>query len=128
MGMPATDRHDWTVDMLDALPDDGQRYEIIDGELAVTPAPGLAHQLVLSALHPILFTFLDGSDVGRVLMSPSDVRSGPRRAIQPDLFVVRFDALKARHYPFAIRDRCWPSRSCRRRLHGAIGTTSDGYI
>ena len=39
MGMPATSS-DWTVDMLNALPDDGQRYEIIDGELFVTPAPG----------------------------------------------------------------------------------------
>ena len=39
MGMAAATR-DWTVEMLDALPDDGQRYEIIDGELFVTPAPG----------------------------------------------------------------------------------------
>lgn len=38
MAMPA-DRTDWTVEMLDALPDDGQRYELIDGELFVTPAP-----------------------------------------------------------------------------------------
>ena len=36
MGMPATNA-DWTVDMLDALPEDGQRYEIIDGVLHVTP-------------------------------------------------------------------------------------------
>jgi hypothetical protein len=38
MAMPAT-HTDWTVDMLDALPDDGQRYEIIDGELFVTRGP-----------------------------------------------------------------------------------------
>ncbi len=35
----------WTVDMLDALPDDGQRYEVIDGELFVTPAPGDANSV-----------------------------------------------------------------------------------
>ena len=43
MGMPAT-ISEWTVAMLDALPDDGQRYEIIDGELFVTPGPGEFHQ------------------------------------------------------------------------------------
>jgi len=43
MGMPAT-TIEWTVDMLDELPDDGQRYEIIDGVLYVTPGPGEAHQ------------------------------------------------------------------------------------
>ena len=50
MGMPAT-TSDWTVDMLDALPEDGQRHEIIDGELFVTPSPGEAHQDVVGALH-----------------------------------------------------------------------------
>jgi len=38
MGMVAA-RDLWTVDMLDALPDDGQRYELIDGVVHVTPAP-----------------------------------------------------------------------------------------
>jgi hypothetical protein len=38
MGM-VMQQTDWTVEMLDALPDDGNRYEIIDGELFVTPAP-----------------------------------------------------------------------------------------
>ena len=38
MGMPAMQTK-WTVDLLDALPDDGQRYEIIDGELFVSPSP-----------------------------------------------------------------------------------------
>ena len=38
MAMPALVA-DWTIDMLDALPDDGQRYELIDGVLHVTPSP-----------------------------------------------------------------------------------------
>ena len=38
MSMAATHAN-WTVDMVDALPDDGQRYELIDGELYMTPAP-----------------------------------------------------------------------------------------
>ena len=49
MGMPATIGN-WTVDMLDALPDDGQRHEVIDGELFVTPSPGEFHQDIVGAL------------------------------------------------------------------------------
>jgi Uma2 family endonuclease len=49
MVMPVA-RADWTVEMLDALPEDGQRYELIDGELFVTPAPSNDHQLVVTAL------------------------------------------------------------------------------
>ena len=44
MGMPATIGN-WTVDMLDVLPEDGQRYEVIDGELFVTPSPGELHAM-----------------------------------------------------------------------------------
>ena len=43
MAMPAQ-HTEWTVDMVRALPDDGNRYEVIDGELFVTPAPSVAHQ------------------------------------------------------------------------------------
>jgi hypothetical protein len=41
MAMPATTN--WTADMVRALPDDGKRYEVIDGELFVTPAPTFHH-------------------------------------------------------------------------------------
>ncbi len=49
MAMPAT-HVEGTVDMLDALEDDGQRCELIDGELFVTPAPADIHQLVVGEL------------------------------------------------------------------------------
>jgi Uma2 family endonuclease len=77
MAMPAT-HTDWTVDMLDALPDDGQRYEIIDGELFVSPSPGEIHQLVAGYLYTVLREYLRGSAVGRVMIAPSDVRRGDR--------------------------------------------------
>lgn len=48
----------FTTDDLRAFPDDGQRYELLEGMLLVTPAPGSAHQVVLGrllvALHPVL--------------------------------------------------------------------------
>ncbi|MBC8089522.1 MAG: Uma2 family endonuclease [Phycisphaerae bacterium] len=45
---------DWTVEMLDALPDDGRRYEVIDGELLVTPAPANVHKRAIAELYLLL--------------------------------------------------------------------------
>jgi Uma2 family endonuclease len=103
MAMPAT-HTDWTVEMLDALPDDGQRYEIIDGELFVTPSPSDVHQYVVGALHARLYQYLLGSGVGHPVVSPSDVRREDRRRnrVQPDIFVVRVAAGKRPVYPFDL--------------------------
>jgi Uma2 family endonuclease len=104
MGMPAT-INDWTVDMLDALPDDGQRYEIIDGELFVTPAPSRVHQLIAGALYARLRAYLRPHRIGRAMISPTDVRRGDRRRnrVQPDVFVVRFPGEWPAD-PFELRD------------------------
>ena len=42
---------DWTVERALALPDDGNRHEVLDGELFVTPSPSWGHQAVLDALY-----------------------------------------------------------------------------
>lgn len=105
MAMPAT-HAEWTVEMLDALPDDAQRYEIIDGVLHVTPAPGLPHQLIAGHLYHGLKLYLGGSSVGRPVISPSDIRRGDRtrNRVQPDVFVVRLADGKLPQYPFAMSD------------------------
>jgi Uma2 family endonuclease len=105
MGMPATIT-DWTVDMLDALPDDGQRYEIIDGELFVTPGPGEKHQDIVGELHARLREYLKGHRVGKAMVSPADVRRGDRKRnrVQPDVFVVRFADGKRPTYPYELHD------------------------
>jgi Uma2 family endonuclease len=105
MVMPAA-RADWTVDMLDALPDDGQRYEIIDGELYVTPAPSDVHQLVASAFHRHLHAYLRPTTIARAMISPADVRKDDRtrNRVQPDVFAVRLiDGLRPQ-YPYALDD------------------------
>jgi Uma2 family endonuclease len=105
MAMPAT-HTDWTVEMLDALPDDGQRYEIIDGELFVSPSPGEIHQLVAGHLYAVVKEYLRGSSVGRAMISPSDVRRGDRtrNRVQPDVFVIRLIDGKRASYPYEMSD------------------------
>lgn len=107
MAMPGSASHaDWTVDMLDAMPKDGQRYEIIDGVLHVTPAPRLIHQLVAGYMYRVLAEYLSGSSVGRAIGTPSDVRRGdrPRNRVQPDVFAVRLTDGSLPLYPFELRD------------------------
>ena len=88
MAMPAYPTG-WTVDMVRALPDDGNRYEVIDGELFVTPAPSLVHQHAVIELLDIVRPYAKAHGVGEALVSPADVVVfGPRKSVQPDLFVL----------------------------------------
>lgn len=94
----------WTADMLDDVPDDGRRWEVIDGTVLVTPAPGLPHQLVLDGFYIRLRTYT-GSDGGvRLMVSPTDLRRGETTRMQPDLFVVRMRDGKFPAYPFDMGD------------------------
>ena len=105
MAMPAMQR-EWTVDLLDALEDDGQRYEIIDGELFVTPSPIDLHQFVVGELHARLREYLKGRGLGKPVVSPSDVRRGDakRNRVRPDVYVVRLDDGNRPPYPYDLRD------------------------
>jgi len=86
MGMAATTFH--TADMVRALPDDGNRYETVHGELLVTPAPQARHQVVVQRLTVALSQYLDGRDIGQVFASPADISWSPDTLVQPDVFVV----------------------------------------
>ena len=87
MPMPSLKRQ-WTVDDVHALPDDGNRYEVIDGELFVSPAPSWRHQEAVFAIHAILRTYLQRQRVGHAFSAPADVIFSPTRGMQPDVFVV----------------------------------------
>jgi Uma2 family endonuclease len=86
----ATPTH-YTADMVRALPDDGNRYETVHGELLVTPAPRVTHQVVLGRLHLALGKYLEQHPVGVLLTSPADISWGPDILVQPDLFVASLD-------------------------------------
>ncbi len=89
MGMPKLEEPVTTVEQLLALPDDGLRHELLDGEHVVTPAPELLHQRAVGKLFRDLAAYLDGRRDLEVFTSPADVILGPRILVQPDLFVAR---------------------------------------
>jgi len=70
------------------LPDDGKRYELIHGEVHVSPAPNTRHQLVQITLSSSLFQYLQESRAGIVLTAPIDVRLGDELSVQPDIVYV----------------------------------------
>lgn len=78
----------WTAEMVRTFPDDGNRYEVIDGDLVVTPAPSWAHQRMVGALHALLVAWTSVHGVGDTLLSPADIGLEPGGLVQPDLFVV----------------------------------------
>lgn len=75
----------FTVEDLQALPDDGMRHELIDGALLVTPPPSGRHQLVVTELTVRLAPAATAADL-RVLEGPG-VRLSNSRVLQPDLVV-----------------------------------------
>lgn len=78
----------FTADMVRALPDDGNRYELVHGELLVSPAPRVRHQRVLSRINRALIQFCDAHRLGEVMWSPADFSWHEDSLVQPDLFVV----------------------------------------
>ena len=76
-----------TVDDLERLPDDGHRYELVDGTLIVTPAPATAHQRCVVRL-VVLLAAAAGPDL-EVLVAPYDWVVGPATLFQPDVLVAR---------------------------------------
>jgi len=80
----------WTYDDYLTLPDDGNRYEIIEGELYVTPAPGTAHQYTSARLFRAIDRFVEEHDLGEVYFAPYDVHlSEATRPVEPDLLFIR---------------------------------------
>jgi Uma2 family endonuclease len=79
--------HGWTRADLDRLPDDdGNRYEIIDGELLVTPAPRPAHEFIIDELGWLLEEYCRREGIGRAFHGKSAVVTEASH-IEPDIAV-----------------------------------------
>ena len=76
-----------------ALPNDGKRYEIHDGELSVTPAPGRTHQRLVLELASLLNTHVKARGVGEVYVAPFDVILDTTTIVQPDVVCIARDCL-----------------------------------
>ena len=78
----------YTADMVRALPEDGQRYETVHGELLVTPAPQAWHQEIAFRVAVALREYCGRCGIGHVMMSPADISWSSDTLVQPDVFVV----------------------------------------
>jgi Uma2 family endonuclease len=90
MVMPAIRRR-WTTADVRALTQEDRawpRYELIDDELLVTPAPAHPHQIATLELWSLLDAYLDHEPVGQAVTSPSDLELRPGTITQPDVFVI----------------------------------------
>lgn len=96
MGMAAPTY--WTAEMVRQLPDDGNRYEVVHGELLVTPAPRLTHQLLVTRVSTALANYLALEPIGIVLTSPADISWGRDVLVQPDVFVIPPDEARTRDW------------------------------
>jgi Uma2 family endonuclease len=94
----------WTADMARRLPDDGNRYEVVYGELLVTPAPRAWHQMLVLRLAAALQAYLERSPgIGVPFVSPADISWGEDVLLQPDVFVAPVEQARVLEWS-AIRD------------------------
>lgn len=81
----------WTVQEVRALRDrssDGTRYELVDGELLVTPSPAGRHQVAVYLLCAALYAYVRSQKLGLAALAPRDGDLDPGNTTQPDVFVV----------------------------------------
>jgi Uma2 family endonuclease len=94
MVMPATQKRWWTEKDVRQLIEEASgptpRYELVDGELLVTPGPNLDHQRIGGALYTRLRQYVNERRVGEALYNPTDIRLAPELLLQPDMAVLPF--------------------------------------
>ena len=94
----------------EALPADGRRYELHEGELSVTPAPSPRHQEVSLNLGVVLHNYVKTRSLGKVLAAPIDCILSDTTIVQPDIVYIetaRLGAISARGIegaPTLVRD------------------------
>src|SRR4051812_23590776 len=86
MPMAEMSARPWTLEDLHELPEDGNKYELIRGELLVTPAPSVDHEDVLARLSRILTIYVDEHAIGAVYHPRAVVRFEGSET-EPDLMV-----------------------------------------
>lgn len=88
MAMPALPEL-WTAEEVRNLPDDGNRYEVVHGELLVSPTPRPFHQEIVGRVYEAFHTFLRAHPVGNAFTAPLEARHSATTTLQPDIVVFR---------------------------------------
>jgi Uma2 family endonuclease len=124
-------RKRWTVEDLYSLPDDGNKYEIIHGELFVTPAPMPSHETILARLTRMIDPYVAANDLGLVYRARAALAVSIETEVEPDLMVRRPPADENAHWcdvPMPVLVVEVASDSTRRRdrvhkrnLYGELG-------
>jgi Uma2 family endonuclease len=91
----AEDRVRMTYEDLLALPDDGMRHELIDGEHFVTPAPSWPHQIVVGNLYRLIAHHVHAHRLGVIFVAPLDVVFTRHDVVEPDLLFFTPEGFKA---------------------------------
>ena len=71
-----------------AMPEDGKRREIVEGELFVTPSPNLNHQRISRRIGLVLANYLEANPIGEIFDAPMDVILSDFDVLEPDLLIV----------------------------------------
>jgi Uma2 family endonuclease len=85
--VPGPQQGEWTYSHYLAIPDDGQRYEIIDGVLYMAPSPNEFHQNEAARIIIYLGIHIELPDLGRILPAPFDIKLSFKTVVQPDVVV-----------------------------------------
>jgi len=92
MAMSAVSPRRWTRAEVDRLADERPgytpRYELVDGELLVTPAPSWRHQRIIVRLLQLLLPYVTEHKLGEILLGPAELPLVTGELYEPDLFVV----------------------------------------
>lgn len=78
----------WTYEDYAAIPEDGRRYEVVNGVLYMSPSPNVRHQAIVGEIFAYLRDFVRSGGLGRVFMAPLDVELSEGNVVQPAVFVV----------------------------------------
>lgn len=83
-----TPKHLWDYEAYAAIPNDGKRHEIIDGDHFVNPAPNIYHQQISRRIQFQLYQTIELAELGVVINAPVDVQLSDYDIVQPDIVVV----------------------------------------
>jgi Uma2 family endonuclease len=86
--MPGPVQGHWTHSDYLALPDNGKRYEIVNGVLYMSPSPSIWHQNAVLQLALYIKQYITSHQLGKVFIAPLDVELDFKTVVQPDILVV----------------------------------------